>query len=307
MVSFWGRSNCLGASWGITLEAPGYRGTKCLRQNYTFYAHRVDSEQVHPLTTFRPANEDHAVVNVSFQLRLDEFVEPATLQAAATADTRWRESLPAVQPLSPVSHVLDGQSLELPVLQCAVVRPDARPIWTLRFAGFEVIVECFAYTRWQRVWEQAQSYLQEAYELVRKYQADANILEVRLEVVDLFHSQAASYQATNLFQPNTEIANRLLDQGGAWHANSGWFESTADMRRLAQLKVNVRGQPSGDATEPSPYSFTIAHAQNASRLPLQPIPWESVPAIVNDLHMRNKALLLRLLQPEVLSRIGMTA
>lgn len=257
------------------------------------------------MTTFRPANDDHAVTSVRFYLRLDEFVEPPALQAAATKITPWHEQLPAIQTLPPVSQVIQGQTFEFPGLQCSVVRPDAQPIWALRFIGFEIVVECFAYTRWERVWSQARAFLGDAYKLVRTHQADANILEVRLQVVDRFLSESDDYDGNRLFKADGFIGNRLLSEKGPWHSNTGWFEYLDDARILHALNVGVRRQQSSDSADLAAFAFTVTHSQSVSPAPSEHLSWERVTELVEELHVQNKVKLTSLLQPEMLDRIGL--
>lgn len=240
-----------------------------------------------------------------FYLRLDEFVEPPALQAAATKITPWHEQLPAIQTLPPVSQVIQGQTFEFPGLQCSVVRPDAQPIWALRFIGFEIVVECFAYTRWERVWSQARAFLGDAYKLVRTHQADANILEVRLQVVDRFLSESDDYDGNRLFKADGFIGNRLLSEKGPWHSNTGWFEYLDDARILHALNVGVRRQQSSDSADLAAFAFTVTHSQSVSPAPSEHLSWERVTELVEELHVQNKVKLTSLLQPEMLDRIGL--
>ena len=268
------------------------------------YVCRDDADWASPLTSFRPVNDDHAVTSVAFQLRLDEFVEPPTLQAAAT-EGAWRATLPAVLPTPPATAIIQGQPVELPATQFAVVRPDARPVWALRFAGFEVTVECHAYTRWASVWEQAYLYLDQAFTLIRAHQSDTHVLEVRLQVGDRFLSDASDYDGAQLFNAGGAIGDHFLSQRGAWHSNAGWFETPDDLRVLNALNIQASGERKPGATSVSSYAFTVSHRQAAALPGGGTIPWERVKGIIEGLHDRNKQELRKLLKNEMLTRIGL--
>jgi hypothetical protein len=259
------------------------------------------------LNTFRPVNDDHAITSVAVGLKLDEFVEPQTLQVLAQADVGWKKLLPAVLPAAPaVISGAAGQNLEIPSLQFAIVRPDARPIWSLRFNGFNVVVECTAYTRWADVWRRAKDMLEEAYRTVRMVQSDANIQEMTLQVNDSFLTDSDAYTAGELLVTGDLIGNRVLNGGGIWHVNTGWFADDGELRVLHGLNCSATRKPAGNSEPPPPFTtVSVMHLQRASHSSAAILEPARLDEIVCSMHEANKAEISRLLVPSMLAQIGL--
>ena len=273
---------------------------------FTTYVHsNAESSERHPLAKFRPVNEDHAVTQVAFQLRLDEFVEPPVLEAVRSGDPGWKKALPALLNMPPLTVGVGSQQLELPGVQSAIVRPDARPIWAVRLQGFDLTVECSAYTRWKDIAGQATAYLGQAFSLVKEFQADANIVDVRLGVIDQFATDENDYVASELFQPEGLIAAELLRRGGIWHSNSGWLEVFKDVRVLHSLNVQATGKRSSESLPVGPYTVAVNHQQQAAAWPEAPIDPKRIEELMEMLHEANKAVIARLIAKDMLDQIGL--
>lgn len=256
------------------------------------------------VTNFSPVNDDHAITNVLFSLALDEFIEPAVL-AAASAAAPWRDTLPGLSRLPDAQISMLGQTFETPALQAAIVRPDGRPLWALRFNGTELTVECTAYTRWNAVWSQASGYLHQAWDLIRGAQPNAQILEYRLAVTDAFSTDADAYSPAALFVENCPILPpSLYGAGPIWHANTGWVDVVSSGRVFETIQAQSTGQREGYQAK-GPYRVTIQHALRASVDQSPHSDLGQMDATITDLHARNKRLLMSALRAEVLSGIGL--
>lgn len=257
------------------------------------------------MANFSPINDDHAITNVVFSLALDEFIEPPVLVAAASL-APWRDTLPGLSHLPDAQISVLGQTHETPALQAAIVRPDGRPIWALRFNGTELAVECTAYTRWDSVWAQASGYLEQAWALLRGHQPDVHVLEYRLAVTDAFTTQEDTYRLAELFNEDAAIFPKALaDAGSIWHLNLGWVEVVDTGRVFETMQTQSTGRRDGYEAK-GPYRITLQHALRAA---VDQNPHEDLSqmnAVITDLHLRNKRLVKDALRPDVLDRIGLS-
>ena len=258
------------------------------------------------MPSFEPVNDDHAITAVTATLLLDEYVEPAVLQRAADPNAPWREGLPATLPLPPVKVSLSGQEAEVPALQLAIVRPDARPIWAARFSGFEISVECTAYSRWNSVWDQMSRLLTDAYSLVREQQPDANILGFQLEVGDEFRSLASSYEPGDLIRRDGPLGAHAFQDPGLWHVNVGSLRLERKFRIIDTLNAKMTANKGEDSSPTPPFRFVVKHRQRVN--PLREgefLTLEDIVDVVVGLHQNNKDRLSAVLTPEMLKRVGL--
>lgn len=253
------------------------------------------------LTEFTPINDDHAVTSVTFALRLDEFIEPAVLEAAQGA--KWRAALPAMSSLP----AIEISGMEIPAVQFAIVRPDARPLWALKLNGYELSIECTAYTRWAEVWGHARQILEEAWHLIRSHQSDAGVIEFRLQVVDQFKIADNEYDLSGLFNDNGTLSAVPFKGSPIWHSNIGWFDQVEDLGWLNALGAQATTSHAKDGRPVGPFKFTVNHLQRASigGAAVQSI--DRMDEIVCKFHENNKAQLVNILNPEIAKRIGLTA
>lgn len=255
--------------------------------------------------TIKPINEDHAVTSVVITLQLDEFVEARTLQAMRKEPPSWREELPAITPTT-VQIQADGQGFDIPGVQFAIVRPDARAIWALGLQGYELSVECTAYTRWAGVWAQARGYLLATLASIRQTQPEAKVSEVRLKVADQFRSVGLEYSAEDLFDL-TGALDDVAKRGPIWNLNTGWFHFEGSTRVQSALAIRVAGQSGPDNYPTGPFNFYLMHEQRARLRNPGPLSDDQVEPLVLEMHFKNKAELARLLSTSMKSQIGLMA
>jgi len=256
------------------------------------------------LTSFSPINDDHAVTSVLFGLHLDEFVEPPTIEAIRQSNP-WNADLPAVTTLPLVEIVQGGQTYNVPAVQFAIVRPDSRPLWSLKFTGYDIVVECTAYSRWAEVWKTAAEYLTQAFSLVRSVQEDVNIADFRLQVTDQFAASVERYNVDDLFNPASQYLSPLaLDGRQLWNSAVGWFEDQGNVSFSDMLSVQVQGHDNGTRIG-APYLVTIQHYGRATTAG-EPVPEiDRLDDVISTLHLRNKAAVSDLISQTMRERIGL--
>lgn len=256
------------------------------------------------MTTFAPINDDHAVTSVLFGLQLDEFIEPNTLDAFRSA-SMWPEELPAVSNLPSVQINQGGQNYPVPALQYAIVRPDSRPIWSVKFSGYDLVVECTAYSRWAETWATASRYLSEAFKALRRQQPDLNIIDFRLQVTDQFVAQVEDFDASDLLNADcTYIPKFAFDGRKVWNAAAGWYDKSGDLTFADTFAIQVQGRGEDNSVK-APYLFTVQHFGKATT-PGNPAPdIERLDEVTNILHDRNKVVIASALSNEAKQRIGL--
>lgn len=256
------------------------------------------------MTSFAPINDDHAVTSVLFGLQLDEFIEPPTIEIIKRR-LPWSDSLPAVTALPPVEINQGGQNYPMPAVQFAIVRPDSRPLWSVKFSGYDLIVECTVYSRWAEVWKTAGQYLSEAFELVRSKQTDVNIVDFRLQVTDQFRAADEVYKATDLFtEGNRYLSPLAYDGRQIWNNAVGWFETEGDVRYSDTLAVQAQGHEDG-STVTAPYLVTIQHFVRAVTAGDPAPEIERLDEVITKLHERNKNVIGEILSKDMRERIGL--
>lgn len=256
---------------------------------------------------FRPINDDHAIQSVKFALGFTNLIAPDAVQRVAGAHTQWAESLPA---FVINESVIEGgiRRITVPVATFAFLRPNGAANWSMDVGGNQVSVECFLYTRWNRVWEAAGKYIKQATAVLGEAQKALQIASIELTVRDVFVSSDQNYRLFDLFDEESGyVSRRIFNINGAWHCNSGWFEPLSDSA-AALNHLNTDATPTEDQRA---WQIGITHLQQERFL--SPIPIASLVAnassIVDDsmsrMHNQNKSLLCRLLKSEMTNKIGL--
>lgn len=259
------------------------------------------------MTTFAPINDDHAVTQVIFSLRFDEIIEPMTL-VNARGGAPWLKDLPAVSDLPQAEVSQAGQTFEVPAVQFAIVRPDGKPIWALRLNGYDLEVECTAYSRWDEVWGIAQGYLKQAWSILRDSQEDINIVDFRMTVTDAFLCSDETYDIQQLFRDGDYYNRVSVANSGVWHRSLGWMDDAESAKLSHSLFLKATARLADGKFEP-PYVVTIKHMLRST------FAVDGKPVASNDiahldyliplLHQKNKIVVSNLLTPEMNKRIGL--
>lgn len=251
---------------------------------------------------FAPINDDHAVEAVTFGLAMNRVLDIADVRALGNEYRRYSEELPAAAFLPQ----------DEPGVEFAYRRPDGSAIWLLKLASNDITVECTRYTRWEKVWTQAASYLAMAIRALVQEEPETKFGAISLRVVDKFVSRSADYNLTNLFAHSDLLPPGILNKGAAWHCNLGWFEDSYDgARALHQLQLKGQIEKSYVVATDSHTSDDVVLIEHFQQLRKADFTGEellergALRGVMDGLHSRNKRTLAELLAPSVQEQIGL--
>lgn len=244
---------------------------------------------------FEPLNDDHSIEEVMFACHLSRRLGASDFRGVATAFEKVRSELPAIN--------LDADSAVF-----AYLRPDGSATWAASLHEGVIAVTCTRYTRWQKVWSTAQTYLTMGLEAVAEPEK-AKIAALVLSVSDRFRGQPNSNpQIGGLLQINDYVMPAAFSVDGLWHSHVGWFDPNYQMgAALNQLNVDRVTEDAGNLRIPA---LVVRHVQQirldhplpsaASLLNGNPL---SLSSAMEYMHGKNKKILSDLLVPEMQTRI----
>lgn len=244
---------------------------------------------------FEPLNDDHAIEEVSFVCNLNRRIPIQELRRVATQLSHLVDDLPSLQ-----------MSDAPPMVQFAYLRPDGSATWSVQIGEGTVHVSCTRYSRWVKVWETASTYLASVIKVLLNPETTL-MPAVTLVVVDKFLASSHEAGTKALLRPCDLIAPAALEISGQWHSHVGWFDHAfADGQILNQLNVDRVREPQGQAERTA---IVIKHVQQLQFATPKNIGsllgtdgfWIAEP--MKYMHDRNKAILMKLLLPEMQRRI----
>lgn len=253
---------------------------------------------------FRPLNEDHAIESVKFSVVLSAGILPQAIMAVEQNHALWRESLPA-RSIADVALDSNGRTGSAPGVVFGFLRPDGTPSWSMTVALNKIDIECFLYSRWERVWGEARGFFVKVIEILSKSQGKLEISAIELTVKDVFVATEANYPLDQLFKASDRLPEFIFGAGQAWHANSGWFEVDKGSRRTLH-NLNCDATPHQEAA-----LINISHYQQSGLVPPVQVSAAAqeisrmLEASMSGLHAANKKVMIDLLQDEMASRIGL--
>nr|NWG26606.1 TIGR04255 family protein [Pseudorhodoplanes sp.] len=262
---------------------------------------------------FQPLNSEHAIQAVTFTVALDGPVHTSAINLLRNRADLISE-LPAVQ--TPDVFELSPGAIPVPRriggVQFSHLRPDGSPAWALRLFGAELVVECTRYTRWDRVWETAERYLQAGLQDVANASSKSkrNVAVIALNYVDAFTADNQEYRLDDLIKPSALIAGKAFEAGAVWHSHIGWFEkreSGASAAWLNQLNLDARrSDPNPPGTSPK-LRIEITHNQEYRFNPAISIneAEAKLSSCMKEMHAQNKLILSMMLVDEMAKRIGL--
>ena len=267
---------------------------------------------------FTPASTDHAVTAASFQVILSASMPPSLITRLQASHDQFQTELPALNVGKTVTIEITPQGPvinELPGTAFSFLRPDGTPAWSLRVSGNEIAVDCNRYTRWAAVSEQANALIRRVFELFIAWgHGDLEVAGVALTVRDDFywHDELEAYDLKRLLMSSDVLVERSFVTGPVWHSHAAWFEDrNAGVSTLVHLNVD------GVEVDPSPNNrgahaqVAITNFQNVRYNQPMQITWhganfnDTVVSGMENMHIRNKSLLKKLLIPTVASSIGL--
>lgn len=185
---------------------------------------------------------------------------------------------------------------------------DGSVDWRLQFRDNLCAVNCLTYTRWVDIGERTISLLRRAAAVLQM--SDNPIRAVQLQYIDRFNADAgANYDLSQLLRKDSELLPPALwERGALWHVHEGWF-TTSDLplgaSRVLEV-VNLSGLQEGSGSY-----FVQIDALHKAEFPsgrefVDAMSEGLVDQTFENLHQKNKALVLSLLQESVAAQISLT-
>lgn len=255
--------------------------------------------------SFKPANEDHAVVDCKFALGFERPFSPAEIEALIQARRDWVYELPAIalDDFDPSDGIVKirmgavGKSISF-----ANMRPDGSSVWLMRCAANEIVITCSNYTRWAPTWRIAYSLFDRvlramnSIETAGQQSSSRRLQAVALHVTDAFVSTEANPLLELALAKGNRIPEAVYGMGPIWHCHTGWFENGTASSCLNRLNVQV-----GHVTDLG-LQLTVVHEQNLNLEETKLIDFSDaglffagLEATMSHLHQRNKVVLGELL------------
>ncbi|MCR9056300.1 MAG: TIGR04255 family protein [Rhodobacteraceae bacterium] len=265
---------------------------------------------------FAPINDDHAIDAVSFSVFFAHPLPPGAINALVMNKAAWADDLPHERSDMLQTFQVGGggphlrQVEQTPAFEFSYLRPDGRPIWSLRTDVASITVLNTSYTRWEKIWPKSERLLKAALFAMATFNNTPNVIELAFEVKDSFLGDRDNYDISELLNLDAEEIARFCKRAGStWHQHTGWFEYLEpEFQVLNQLfldSVDAKGFKGEKSF------VTIRHMQR-----LRPNVPKAIKEVaseekflladqVNTLHGRNKSLLNKLLTQKMANRIGL--
>jgi hypothetical protein len=260
---------------------------------------------------FRPAGSDHAIVANSFAIALDAPVSDSLITSLKTRGAPWSDMLPATRDAANVE--LNIQSDGSPQIrrrsgvEHSFLKPDGNATWSLKIAGQEITVDCNLYTRWNKVWGQANVFLNQGMQLVAG-QGPNRVTTFAMTVTDSFVTDTYSENAAAIFQSSSPLlASNLSAFDTLWHQHVGWLQADDDGELLQNLNIDVLPLDANDKSAGK--QVNIFHLQRLTMSPQLVLSDASqantdrLNGVASRMHRRNKEALAGLLSADVQSKI----
>lgn len=189
-------------------------------------------------------------------------------------------------------------------------KTDGTPGRVLRAIANVVSVHFLEYTSWKETKPQAIDYITRCLEKMATI-GHNSATSVLLRYVDRFTFDGAPQDATagQLFRPDSKfVASKLLNCGNQWHSNSGWFEPFVGASNVLN-QLNMLSTITATAVDVNVEHNCIYALPKASTSIVDLTHGDgerpSLEAILDRQHTVNADLLKNLLNPEMLSTIGL--
>lgn len=250
--------------------------------------------------TIRPLNDDHAIESVKFSVQFSSALSVKAIRALEASHDKWRDSLPAVSAADGTIEN-NGRQVRVPGVIFAYVRPDSSSTWLMNAFASSLSVECPLYSRWAKIWPEAQTLLSKAIEVIFESQ-EIVVSAVELTVKDVFVTTSHNYELRDLLRESGFSAPIIFRSKPVWHSHVGWFEYSGETRTLNNLDLDAVPRSQGEI------EFNINHLQRIQIPPPQgntAAVLEHIAENMNSLHGNNKKMITQILSDEMLQAIGL--
>lgn len=196
---------------------------------------------------FKPLHDAHAIEQLIATIQFEQPISDDAIRAAIAA-------MAEAQPLLKGSHDIRGVGFQVgpggvfPMAATQSSGPDGHVRFATDDAGVvmrelrldrqSLVFRTQAYTRWDRVWSEAQGYFSQVLPLL----GDATVSAFGLHYIDKFVWQGSgeSCRPPSLFKPGSPyITPRSMESQDLWHCHSGQFRAASpETKRLEVVDID---------------------------------------------------------------------
>lgn len=257
-----------------------------------------------------PLHGAHAISEVAFALQLQNPFDPDTVRLLIGLQKDLeKEELQHMQPTYQIQVTLSPSPMQplpnigAPSPSGVIFRSDnisSPPTtgWMLRADNNQLTVNCLTYTRWVDVWARAQRFLSLATGVMSN--SDNRVTAIILQYIDQFLIDGQDYSPQELFSDTSPyLTKQAFNSGRLWHLHQGYFDQLLDIKTKRLNVLNIA--TTHDRT-------LVDHSQHIvfPDAPLSIVDTENrINSVMQELHERNKEVLLHLLSGDMLERIGL--
>lgn len=257
---------------------------------------------------FAPLNDDHSIERVSFALAFRNPFRPDSVANVEQAHDKWRDALPATSGIINVPNQARNGVVNTPGILFSFLKPNGESTWSMEFSKNEIRVDCYLYSRWEKVWGAAFEYITSALHAASDELRTNELVNVELLVRDVFFANSEQYDLGDFFGNLKYVAPILFKSGPLWHCNTGWFENIADQHKVLH-NLNLDARSTSNAERPVVISIEhklidLVQTQNSADKKSNNI-LNYINLMMGDLHKRNKFLLANLLNSNLREKIGL--
>lgn len=209
-----------------------------------------------------------------------------------------------------------NQSQKLTGVLLQHFQENGKPDWALRVSGNHIIVNCWAYSRWNDIWPIAKNLLLSAAHVV---QSDTNgVVFAALQMVDKFEYDRIpeTYEVSDVFNIDSlYLTQQVCKSGPFWHVNQGWFEKDIIPGMVGGRRLNVLNLSSADFNGKlvSTIDYTgridregyMAPVAELEQVADQQSALSLLDIVFSDLHESNAQILCKTLSKQKLDQIGL--
>lgn len=259
------------------------------------------------MTKAVPIKSVNAIEAAAFVISFNRAFTESETKKLLSLEKKFKEELPSfAQDMLAQVKIENNKVLQQNVHKSGVklqhFAADGKPTWLLHVSDTQIVVNCYAYDRWDRVWAKARNYILTAAECLNL--KSLSIMAVSLQYVDRFtQPKATNYSLKDVFKADSKyLTSNSFQAGNLWHVHQGWFLGDDEKRMLNVLNLGTMEQQAQVLT-------TIDHLSQWQFVNgLKPSKALTVAALNKDfqaLHDNNKSVVGDLLNAQQLKAIGL--
>lgn len=252
-----------------------------------------------------PINSLNAIEAMSFIVTLDqkELTQEEDKRLLSLKE-ELKDDLPNFSQNTKVEAKFDGKSLEQTTKQTGVtlqhLDSNKKPTWLLSVNDNQIVVNCFAYDNWEKVWPKAQKFIQS---VINAIGIDTCMIStLAIQCVDKFTQPniEKDYTFLDIFKANSGyLTKHIAGVGRLWHVHQGWFDDKQSGNKILNV-LNISTVENG-----SNLVTAIDHIAQYRFKEAKGLKSKELDSYFKELHDNNKTLIKSLLNTNQAKAIGL--